>query len=130
MDSHLVDIDEAVTVGQLLDCIFVVFERVVTHVSVSIVVVPLRSAWMTSALTYRYHDETGLSEAVSAYAHACERIVDSLNLRTWVDVIHYRIDFCRVKVKWFVHHSVEVGDAVRSLYLEKFREFVSVGEEL
>ena len=85
---------------------------------------------MTSALSYRDDDEAGLGKTVCARAHTCERIIHSLDLRTRIYVINYRINLCRVEIKWFIHHSVEVRNAVCSLHLEEFRELVAVGEKL
>ena len=130
VDAYFFNVNERMAVRKLFDCIFVVLERVVAHVAVAVVVVPLRPARMASALTYRDNDEPGLCETVCAYAHARERIIYGLHLRAWINVIHYRIDLCGVEVERFVHYSVEVGNSVRCLYRKELRELVSVGEEL
>ena len=118
VDSDPVDVDERMAVRKLLDRILMVGQRIVPHVAVTVVVVPFRPARMASSLADRYDDETCLGQTVGTHAHACERIIYRLNLRTRIDIVHDRVDLGRIEVERLVHDSVKVCHSVSGLDLE------------
>ena len=130
MDSDLLYVYERMSVCKLLYGVFMVCKRIVAHVSVTIVVVPFRAARMASSLSYGDHDEARLSKTVGTYVHACERIINRLDLRARIHVINYRINLCGIEIERLVHDAVKIRDAVSRLYRKEFREPVSVGEKL
>ena len=125
VDTYTVDIDKRITGCQLFYCGFMVGQRIITHIAVAIVVIPLGAAWMTTALSYGNNNETGLSQTVGTYTHTGERIVNSLYLWSGIDIIDDRIYFGRIKVERFVHHTIQVGHSVGCLHLKQFRELIT-----
>ena len=130
VNAYAVDVDVFVACRQLLYRCLMVGKGIVAHVSVSVVVIPFRTAGMSSALPYRNHDKAGLRQAVGAYAHAGKRIIDRFYLRTRIYVVDYRIDFGRIEIIRLVHHAIEVGHTIGSFYRKEFGELVACGKKL
>ena len=125
VDTDPVDVDKRKASGQLLHRRLVVGQRIVAHVAVTIVVVPLGTAGMASTLTDGDHDETGLCQTVSTHAHTGKRIIDSLYLRPRIYIVDNRIDLGGIEIKRLVHHSVQIGHAIGGLHLEEFGKTVA-----
>ena len=66
--SHFIYIDERMSVGKLLDRVLMVRKRIVAHIAITIIMIPFRTARVSTALTNRDHNESCLGEAVSTYA--------------------------------------------------------------
>ena len=65
VDTNALDVDEAVTCCKLLCCNNLIFQAVVSQVTVAVVVIPLRAVGVTTAVTYGDYDEAQLRKAVS-----------------------------------------------------------------
>ena len=100
-------------------------QRIITHVSVTVVVIPFRTARVTTTLPHGYHDKSGLCQAVGTDTHPTERIIHSFYLRTRIDIVNNRINLGRIEIKRLVHHAIQIGHSIGCLYLKRFRELVT-----
>ena len=125
MDAHAVAIYVRILAGKLLDCVFLVFQTVIAHIAVAVVMIPLGPVRMASAVTHGDYYEAYLREALQAQEAAAPGDVVSLYLRAGIYVINYRISLCGIKVEGFVHGAVKVCDAVGGLNLEALGELVA-----
>ena len=130
VDAYPIDIDKLITGCQLLYSGLVVGQRIIPQVSVPIIVIPFRTAGVSTTLTDRYDDKASLGQTVGTHAHPCERIVHSLNLRSGIYIIDDRIYLRRIEVKRLVHYPIQVRYSVGSLHLEEFRELISCSHQL
>ncbi len=130
VDTHAVDVDEAVAGRELLDGGFLVGQTVIAQIAVTVVVVPLRAVGVAAAVTDGDYDESRLRQTVGAHGHAREGIGCGLDLRSRVDVVDDGVAFGRVEIERLVHYAVQIGHAVGGLDGECLGEFVSVGEQL
>ena len=130
VDTHAVDVDIVITSRQLLNSSLLIRQTVVTQVAVTVVVIPLRAVGVTTTVTYRNHDETSLCQAVGTNAHTGVWVVCRLHLRAWIYIINDWIVLCRVKVKWLVHHTIEIGNTISRLHGKGFWELVAVSQKL
>ena len=90
--THFIYINELITGSQLFYSSLMVGQRIVTHISITIIMIPLRATWVSAPLTNRNNYKSSLSKTVGTYTHSCERIVNRLNLRTGIYIINYRIN--------------------------------------
>ena len=70
MNAHFVNINEGMALSQLFDGVLMVGQRIVAHVSIAKIMIPLATARMASTLTYRNDDETGLCQSVEGALRA------------------------------------------------------------
>ena len=129
VNTHTVAIYIRILAGKLLDCVFLVFQTVIAHIAVAVVMVPLGPVRMASAVTNGDYNEANLREALQAQEAAAPGYVVSLYLRAGIYVINYRISLCGIKVEGFVHGAVKVCDAVGGLNLETLGELVAGCEQ-
>ena len=125
VDSHTRNINKSITVGKLLYCCLMVGQRIIPHISISVIMVPFGAAGMPTSLSYRNHDKSGLCQTVCPDTHASERTIHRFYLRPRIHIINNGIYLGRIKVKRFVHHSIQISHTVGRFYLERFREFVT-----
>ena len=60
--SNSVDVDEIVSVGQLFDSIFIIRQRIIAHIIVSIGMISLSTHWSTPSVAYGNYNESQLSQ--------------------------------------------------------------------
>ena len=92
--------------------------------------IPFRAAGVSTTMTYANHDEPGLCQAVCTGIQGNVTEESSLGLRTWINIVNYRIDLGGIKVKGFEDDSVKIGHTVRCLHSERFRKLVTVQLQL
>ena len=112
MDPHPVEVDPAVAGSQLLDGIFLVFKTIIPQVSVAIVVIPLRTVGMASAVAYGDDDKTQLGKTVCAGKALAPFDVVGFYLGARIYIVADGIDLGGVEVERLVDGSIKVGEAV------------------
>ena len=125
VDSHTRNINKRITVGKLLYCCLMVGQRIVPHISISVIMVPFGTAGVATSLPHRNDDKSGLCQTVCPDTHASERIIHCLYLRSRIHIINNGIYLGRIKIKRLVHHPIQISHAVGGFHLERFREFVT-----
>ena len=130
MNTHLIYIYIIITHCQLLDSIFVVGQGVIAHIAISIVMIPLGTAWMSATLPYRNDNKTGLCQSVCTRSHAGKRINRTFDLRTRINIVYNRIYLCRIEIKRFIHHTIKVSHPIGCFHLKRFRKLVTGSKEL
>ena len=129
-NTHLIDVDVGMAIRQLLGGYFFVFQSVVAQVAVAVIVVPFRTTRMPAAVADGDDDEAQLRLPVGAIHAHREGLVDRFGLRPRVYVLDDGIFEGRVKIKRFVHHAVEVGNAICSFDYKRLGELVACGKKL
>ena len=84
---------------------------------------------MSAPVSDRDHDKAGLCQTIRAHTHTAERINGCFDLRARIYIIDDRIQGRRIEIKRFIHHTIEVGHAIRSFHLERFGELVTGGQQ-
>ena len=130
VNTHFIYIYIIITHCQLLDSIFVVGQRIIAHIAISIVMIPLGTAWMSATLSYRNDDETGLCQSVCTRSHTGKRINRTFNLRPRINIVYNRIYLCRIEIKRFIHHTIKVGHSIGSFHLKRFGKLVTGSKKL
>ena len=92
MNTHLININERVTVSQLFDSILMVSQRIVAHIAITPVMIPFRTVRVSTALTYGDYNKASLSQTVCSRRHASKRINGRFCLRTWIHIVYNRIN--------------------------------------
>ena len=84
---------------------------------------------MSAPVSDRDHNKAGLCQTIRAHTHTAERINGCFDLRARIYIIDDRIQGRRIEIKWFIHHTIEVGHAIRSLHLERFGKLVTGSQQ-
>ena len=92
MNTNLIYIYKMMTLRQLLDSIFMIGQRIITHISISIIMIPFRAARMPAALSHRNNNKSGLCQTVGTGAHTGKRIINTFHLWPRINIIHNRIN--------------------------------------
>ena len=125
VNSYTRNINKRITVGKLLYCCLMVGQRIVPHISISVIMIPFGAAGMPTSLSYRNHDKSGLCQTVCPDTHAPERIIHRLYLRPRIYIINDGIYLGRIKIERFIHHSIQISHSIGCFHLERFRKFVT-----
>ena len=129
VDTHTVDIDEIMPVGELLDGRLLVGQAVIPQVPVPVVMVPLGPVGVTAPVTHGNDDHAELGQRLLTRVRR-EELRHGLCLGTRIDVRDNRIALGGIEIVRLVHHPIDVGDAVRRLHLVRLRELVAGRGEL
>ena len=125
VDTYPCDIDKRITRCQLLHSRLMVGQRIITHIAVTIVVIPLGTTRMTATLSDGNHDKSGLCQAVGTHTHPSERIIHGFYLRTRIDIVNNRVNLGRIEIKRLVHYTVQIGHSIGCFYFKRLRELVT-----
>ena len=125
MDPHLAAVNKGMAIRQLIHSCFLICQSIITHISIPKVVVPLGSRWMTSSIAKCHHYKTKLCQSIGTIHSSSKGLIDRLGLWARVYVLHQWIATRRIKVKRFVHHPIQVGDAIVCLEGKWLWKFVS-----
>ena len=128
-DAHTVKVNERIAVGQLFGSRFFISQAVVTQVAISEVVIPFAATWMSAAVAHRHHDEAHLRQPVGAVHTAGEAFTYGFRLRAGIYVLDDWIFFGRVEIERFIHHTIEICDAVIGFYFKDFGEFIACSKK-
>ena len=124
-NAYLIDIYKIIPFCQLFQSCFFILQTIVSQIIVSIVVVPFWPGRVSTTVPNGNYNKTKLCQAIDP-VHSCwEGFVNGLGLRTRVNIGYYGITPGWIKIKWFVHHPVNVCNAVTCLYFIWFGKFVT-----
>ena len=130
MNTNLIYIYKMMTLRQLLDSIFMIGQRIITHISISIIMIPFRAARVPATLSYRNNNKSGLCQTVGTGTHTGKRIINTFHLWPRINIIHNRINLSWVKIKRFIHHTIQICHTISRLYFKYFRKFITGSKKL
>ena len=123
-----VDIHEFITSAQLLDSHFMIRHRIITQISISIIMIPLGATGMPSPMSHAHHDKSGLRQTIRTRIHRDVAKESSLLLRSGVYIVNDRIYFRGIKIKRLIHDTIQIGHPIGRLYRKRLREFITCHE--
>ena len=118
-------INKRITGSQLLNSIFIIRQRIITHIVVSIGMISLSAHRSATSVPHSDYNEPQLSQTSIINIinrETCRHIFEE---RSRINIRNDRINLCRVKVGRLPHHAIQIGHSIGSFYLKAFRCFPS-----
>src|SRR4051812_45979699 len=125
MNAYPIDINKRVPVCKLFNCCLFIRKTIIPQVSISVIMIPFRTVWISATIPYRNNNNSYLGNTVSTRVGSGERFIYCLGLRTGIYISNDRIFFGAVEVVRLIHNTIQVGYSIIRFYLNYLRELIS-----
>ena len=120
VNTDFSSINKRITGSQLLDSIFIICQRIITHIVVTIGMISLSTHRSTAPVPYSDYNEPQLSQAGVINIinrKTCRHIFEK---RSRINIRNDRINLGRIKISRFPHYTIQVSHSIGSFYFKAF----------
>ena len=125
VNPHLRTIYERITGCQLLNRIFIIRQRIVALLAISIGMISLSPYRSTASMPNGYHNKSQLCQTSIIIVINCETRRHILIKRSGIDIWNNRIHLGRIEIRRFPHNPIKVCNPIGGFHFKPFRCFPS-----
>ena len=121
VDTNFLTVNKRVTLSQLLNSILIIFQRIITHIAVTVTMICLSTHRSISPMAYSDYNKAKLGH--TGTIAIIQRKVSRNEPEVWsrINNRNNRIFLFRIKIRRFPHHSIQICNIIGSFHHKIFR---------
>ena len=121
VDTNFLTVNKRVALSQLLNSILIIFQRIITHIAVTVTVICLSTHRSISPMAYSDYNKAKLRH--TGTIAIIQRKVSRNEPEVWsrINNRNNRIFLFRIKIRRLPHHSIQIRNIIGSFHHKIFR---------